>query len=46
VSQVSFEYRLNQYLRVVTSFAEGTEESRRVPRVDRAALDFIYVIRR
>ena len=46
VSQVSFEYRLNQYLRVVTSFAEGAEESRRVPRVDRAAMDFIYVIRR
>jgi hypothetical protein len=46
VSQVSFEYRLNQFLRVVTSFTEGAEESRRVPRVDRAAIDFIYVIRR
>ncbi|HYN06879.1 MAG TPA: translocation/assembly module TamB domain-containing protein [Vicinamibacterales bacterium] len=46
VSQVSFEYRLNQFLRVVTSFAEGVEDSRRVPRVDRAGVDFIFVIRR
>ncbi len=46
VSQVSFEYRLNEYLRVVTSFAEGAEQSRRVPRVDRAGMDFIFVIRR
>jgi hypothetical protein len=46
VSQVSFEYRLNQFLRIVTSFAQGVEDVRRVPRVDRAALDFIFVIRR
>jgi autotransporter translocation and assembly factor TamB len=46
VSPVSFEYRLNQFLRIVTSFAEGVEDVRRVPRVDRAALDFIFVIRR
>ena len=46
LSQVSFEYRLNEFLRVVTSFAEGAELSGRVPREDRAALDFIFVIRR
>ena len=41
---MSFEYRLNEFLRVVTSFAEGAELSGRVPREDRAALDFIFVI--
>jgi autotransporter translocation and assembly factor TamB len=46
VSQVSFEYRLNEYLRVVTSFAEGADLSQQTPRVDRAGLDFIFVIRR
>ena len=46
VTQVSFEYRLNEYLRVVTSFAEGADLSQQTPRVDRAGLDFIYVIRR
>jgi translocation-and-assembly-module (TAM) inner membrane subunit TamB-like protein len=46
VSQVSFEYRLNEFLRVVTSFAQGVEDVRRVPRVDRAGADFIFVIRR
>ena len=45
ISQVTFEYRLNEFLRVVTSFAEGVELSR-VPRLDRAAMDFIFVIRR
>ena len=46
VSQVSFEYRLNEYLRLVTSFAEGADLSQQTPRVDRAGLDFIFVIRR
>jgi translocation and assembly module TamB len=46
VTQVSFEYRLSEYLRVVTSFAEGADLSQQTPRVDRAGLDFIFVIRR
>ena len=45
-SQVSFEYRLNEFLRIVTSFAQGTERSRTLPRAERAAADFIFVIRR
>jgi translocation and assembly module TamB len=46
VSQVSFEFRLTEFLRLVTSFAQGTEQTRRTPPIDRAGLDFIFVIRR
>ncbi|MGE5835114.1 MAG: translocation/assembly module TamB domain-containing protein [Acidobacteriota bacterium] len=45
-SQVSFEFRLTEFLRLVTSFAQGTEQTRRTPPIDRAGLDFIFVIRR
>jgi translocation and assembly module TamB len=45
-SQVSFEYRLSQFLKFVTSFSQGTERDRSGLRAERAAGDFIFVIRR
>jgi autotransporter translocation and assembly factor TamB len=46
VSQVTFEYRLTQFLRIVTSFAQGTERVRTGPHTERAGGDFVFVIRR
>lgn len=46
VSQVSFEYRLNEYLRVLTSFAQGAEQSVGTRRTEAAGIDLIFVIRR
>ena len=46
VSQVSFEYRLTEFLRLVTSFAQGADRSRSVPRAETAGLDLFFVIRR
>ena len=46
VSQVSFEYRINEFLRLVTSFAQGADRSRTVPRAETAGLDLFWVIRR
>jgi hypothetical protein len=46
VSQVTFEYRLTQFMRVVTSFAQGTERVRTGPHTERAGADFVFVIRR
>jgi len=46
VSQVSFEYRLNEFLRIVTSFAQGADRARSVPRAESAGIDLFYVIRR
>lgn len=45
-SQLSFEYRLSQFLRVVTSLAQGAQSERQVPHIDTAGLDLIFVIRR
>jgi autotransporter translocation and assembly factor TamB len=46
VSQVTFEYRLTQFLRIVTSFAQGTERVRTGPHTERMGADFVFVIRR
>jgi len=46
VSQVSFEYRLTQFLRLVTTFAQGADRSRATPRAETAGLDLFFVIRR
>ena len=46
VSQVTFEYRLTQFLRLVTSFAQGTERARTGPHTERVGADFVFVIRR
>ena len=46
VSQVTFEYRLTEFLRLVTSFAQGTERVRTGPHTERAGGDFVFVIRR
>ena len=45
VSQVSFEYRLNEFLRIVTSLAQGAGRSRSAQRADAAGFDLIFVIR-
>src|SRR4029453_7960041 len=46
ISQVEFESRLTEAIRVVTTFADGPGRSRVLPRADRAGIDFFYVIRR
>jgi len=46
VSQVSFEYRLTEFLRLVTSFAQGADRARTVPRAEAAGIDLFFVIRR
>ena len=46
VSQVSFEYRLTELLRIVTTFSEGSGRDQVMPRAERAGIDFFYVIRR
>ena len=46
VSQVSFEYRVSEFLRLVTSFAQGADRSRSVPRAETAGIDLFFVIRR
>jgi translocation and assembly module TamB len=46
VSQISFEYRLTELLRVVTTFSDGAGRSGVVPRAERAGIDLFYVIRR
>lgn len=46
VSQVSFELRLNEFLRLVTSFAQGADRSRSIPRAETAGLDLFFVIRK
>jgi translocation and assembly module TamB len=46
VSQISFEYRINEFLRLVTTFAQGADRSRTIPRAETAGLDLFWVIRR
>jgi autotransporter translocation and assembly factor TamB len=46
VSQVSFEIRLTEFLRLVTTFAQGADRSRTTPRAETAGLDLFFVIRR
>jgi translocation and assembly module TamB len=45
VGQVSFEYRLNEFLRIVTSLAQGGGRSRNVRRAEAAGFDLIFVVR-
>jgi translocation and assembly module TamB len=45
VSQVNFEYRVNEFLRIVTSFAQGGTNSLRSRRAEAAGIDLIFVIR-
>jgi translocation and assembly module TamB len=44
-SQVNFEYRVNEFLRIVTSFAQGGTNSLRSRRAEAAGIDLIFVIR-
>ena len=45
VSVVSFEYRFSHLLRLVTSVAQGTQQTHGMRRSDPTGLDLIYVIR-
>ena len=44
LSQLSFEYRINQLLRVVSTVTEGYQRSHRSQRVDPSSVDLIYTI--
>ena len=46
ISQVSFEYKLTEFLRFVSTFSDSNNLSYTVPRTERAGIDFFYVIRR
>jgi len=46
ISQVSFEYKLSEFLRVVSTFTDNPNLSYSVPRTDRAGIDIFYVFRR
>jgi hypothetical protein len=45
-SQLSFEYRLTEFLRLVTSFAQGADRSATMARAEAAGIDLLFVIRR
>ncbi len=45
VSTVSFEYRLSRLLRLVTSVAQGVEQTHTTRRSDPTGMDLIFVIR-
>lgn len=45
-NRLTFEYRLTEYLRVVTSFAPGAQPANRSARTEAAGIDLIFVIRR
>ena len=44
LSQLSFEYRINELLRVVSRVTEGYQRSHRSQRVDATSVDLIYTI--
>jgi hypothetical protein len=44
MSQLSFEYRLTELLRMVTSIAQGTRRTHRSQRIETGAADLILVI--
>jgi hypothetical protein len=46
ISQVSLEYKLSEFLRLVSTFSDSPNLSYAVPRADRAGIDIFYVIRR
>ena len=43
--QLSFEYRLNEFLRIVTSLAQGGGRSLGARRAEAAGFDLIFVVR-
>jgi hypothetical protein len=43
-SQLSFEYRLNELLRLVSTVTQGSQQSHRAQRLDTTGLDLIYTI--
>jgi translocation and assembly module TamB len=44
LSQLSFEYRINELLRVVSKVSEGYQRSHRSQRIDPTSVDLIYTI--
>lgn len=46
ISQVSFEYKLSEFLRIVSTFSDNPNLSYAYPRADRAGIDLFFVIRR
>ena len=45
-NRLTFEYRLTEFLRVVTSFSPGGQPANRTARTETAGIDLIFVIRR
>ena len=45
-NRLTFEYRLTEFLRIVTSFAPGGQPANRTARTETAGIDLIFVIRR
>ena len=43
-SELSFEYRISELLRLVSTVAQGTQQSHRTQRVDTTGSDLIFVI--
>jgi translocation and assembly module TamB len=43
-SELSFEYRISELLRLVSTVAQGTQQSHRTQRVDATGSDLIFVI--
>jgi translocation and assembly module TamB len=43
-SELSFEYRISELLRLVSTVAQGTQQSHRTQRVDTTGTDLIFVI--
>lgn len=43
-SQLSFEYRINELLRLVSTVTQGSQRSHRTQRVDTTGLDLIYTL--
>jgi autotransporter translocation and assembly factor TamB len=43
-SELSLEYRINEFLRLVSTVAQGAQQSHRTQRVDTTGADFIYVL--
>jgi autotransporter translocation and assembly factor TamB len=46
VNRLTFEYRLTEYLRIMTSVAPGGQPANRSARTETAGIDLIFVIRR
>jgi translocation and assembly module TamB len=43
-SQLSFEYRINELLRLVSTVTQGSQRSHRTQRIDTTGLDLIYTL--